>query len=266
MSVPSALRQAVPEGIKELVRRRDAAYREVARIRRLPRNSPGVTDLVGTPVQFSHAASFLAQYQGIFVDRDYDFRCSREPCIVDGGANIGMALLFWKTKWPRARVTAFEADPKIAAIARANLDSAGIRDVDLIEAALSDQEGSVSFSPDGSVGGRVSTSGVIGVPAVRLSPYLTGGSVDLLKLDIEGAETVVLMEAEHQLEAVKRIFVEYHSMIGERQTLVELLTILRDNGFRVAIRHERAPLRPFLGFDETAPGMDLQLNIWAARA
>lgn len=257
------MREWVPEPVKEIVRRRNPTYRELARIRKLPRGSSGATSLLGPPVRFPHAASFLAQHKAIFVERSYDFDSAGPPRIIDGGANIGLASLFWKRKWPDANVTAFEADPEIASLARENFRSAAV-DVDLVEAALSDENGFVRFIRDGADAGRIGDAGRIAVPALRLSPYLEH-PVDLLKLDIEGAESDVLVESQHYLNNVERLFVEYHSIVGEPQRLGELLTLLHDSGFRVAIRHEAAPPRPFEQFGEASP-MDLQLNVWAVRS
>ena len=60
--------------------------------------------------------------------------------------------------------------------------------------------------------------------------------VDFLKLDIEGAETTVIKDCADYLGNVDNIFVEYHSFLSEKQTLDELLNILKKTNFRVQIQ------------------------------
>jgi hypothetical protein len=88
-------------------------------------------------------------------------------------------------------------------------------------------------------------------------------SLLLLKMDIEGAEIDVLLTSV-KLAAVSRIFVEYHSFVGREQRLDELLSYLRQLGFRTWIQTQYCPALPF---HETHPhaDMDLQLNIFAKR-
>jgi hypothetical protein len=101
------------------------------------------------------------------------------------------------------------------------------------------------------------------VETARLSRYLTR-PIDLLKLDIEGAETDVLQEAADQLANVRNLFVEYHSFVGKPQRLEELLGIMRRADFRVYIHSPQiydSPFRRRIIYQ----GMDLQLNIFGYR-
>ena len=101
------------------------------------------------------------------------------------------------------------------------------------------------------------------MPTSRLRDYL-GEPIDLLKLDIEGAEVDVLLDCRDRLTNVARVFVEYHSFAESEQRLDILLALLKTSGFRVYIQTEVCPPRPFV---KRTPymGMDLQLNIFAVR-
>jgi hypothetical protein len=90
------------------------------------------------------------------------------------------------------------------------------------------------------------------------------GRVDLLKLDIEGAETQVLREAQHRLDRVERIFVEYHSLVDKPQNLPELLGVLAASEFRFFATGSERRVRPFHGVPADR-GIDLQLNIFAIK-
>jgi hypothetical protein len=101
------------------------------------------------------------------------------------------------------------------------------------------------------------------VQAVRLRPHLAGKPVDLLKIDIEGAETLVLKDCADLLSNVERLFVEYHSFGDRPQTLHEVLAILSDAGFRVYVS-SAGSAQPFVR-RESYLGMDMQLNIFAMK-
>lgn len=88
--------------------------------------------------------------------------------------------------------------------------------------------------------------------------------VDLLKLDIEGAETAVLLEAERDLARVDRIMVEYHSFVDRPQALDELPALLRRQSFRVYIETQTRAVRPFLGIQNDR-GIDNRCDIYAWR-
>lgn len=72
------------------------------------------------------------------------------------------------------------------------------------------------------------------VEAVLLSSYLDR-TVDLLKLDVEGAELKVLRElaGKRKLDLIQQMIVEYHyDLSNPDNSLGELLRILEESGFR----------------------------------
>jgi FkbM family methyltransferase len=159
---------------------------------------------------------------------------------------------------------AFEADPRIAAIARRNLAAAGLTDVTVIAAAASTTEGTVQFNTEGGDSGRMAAGPLaITVPAVRLRDWLDR-PIDLLKMDIEGAEVDVLVECADRLDTVKRIVLEYHSFVDRPQHLGTLMGVLEEIGFRLTMKHEYASKHPLVSID-AAIGMDLRLNIYGVR-
>lgn len=236
-------------------------------LRKLPRHQPGTTEVEGVKLVFPDGPAAFSAHQEIFAKRMYEIPPMDAPRIIDGGANIGLAAIFFCQKHAGARVTCFEADPDVAVYLRKNLAAAGAEAVEVIEAALWSEEGSLTFSGEGSDAGRVGESGAgttKQVRAVRLSPYLKE-RIDLLKLDIEGAEIEVLRECRDALGQVQRIFVEYHSFEGAPQCLDELLGILRAAGFRLAVTVSDAlTQRPFIE-PGSSLGMDMRLNVFGFR-
>jgi FkbM family methyltransferase len=242
---------------------------ELDRLTRWPRFIPTTTDLLGPTIEAVDAASFLWTYHEIFVNRLYEFApIPPSPCIIDCGANIGLSVLFFKGLSADARVTAFEADPALVPVLERNLRSAGASDVRVEPYALWSSAGMMAFAADGADGGRLADlgggHGTLRVPTVRLREYLDQ-PVDLLKIDIEGAETEVLLDCDGALDNVGRLYVEYHSQADRPQTLHVLLALLARNGFRVSIDTVRRSPQPFVR-QEVDNGFDLQLHVFAVRA
>lgn len=221
------------------------------------------------PLILPDADSFLVTYEEIFIDRVYSFSSSTDaPVIVDCGANIGLATIFFKLLYPRGRILAIEADPKIANVLRKNVASFEFRDVEVIHAAVWNTDAPVAFTIEGGASGHISpsteTDASTNVPAWRLKTYLRE-KIDFLKMDIEGAEYEVLEDCREELRWVENIFVEYHSTVDTEQKLARVLSILANAGFRYHVRNavSGAP-HPFLE-RHLLGRMDLQLNIYGFR-
>jgi FkbM family methyltransferase len=223
----------------------------------------------GWSIVMPDAASFLSAYREIFVNRIYEFRSdSPRPRILDIGANIGVSVLFFKLFYPGARITAYEPDPKIFSYLKRNVHGNGFTDVELVNKAVWDGAGSLSFHADGADGGRITRPGealdAIEIETVDVRTLLQGGKIDFVKIDIEGAETTVVRAAAPHLADVRSIFVEYHSDVGREQDLAELIGLLTHAGFRLDVQNLSIGARPLM--QTSAPsGFDLQLNIFGRR-
>jgi FkbM family methyltransferase len=222
-----------------------AAWRRACReADRTPRRTPGTIELGGYTLQYTDLLTLCPQWKDIFVDRSLVFHSDRDaPRILDCGANVGLASLFFKSCYPAARITAFEADPAIAVVLTANLGRNRFADIDVVAAAVWKESGTLTFRADRADSGGIAetTSATVGssveVAAVRLRDYLDDGPIDLLKLDIEGAEGIVLADCAPALHAVRAIQIELHEFDRNRRQGPEILTLLRDCGFTYAITH-----------------------------
>src|SRR4029453_7097593 len=126
--------------------------------------------------RYSDLLSFCPQWQDIFVNNALAYETANPaPRILDCGANIGLASLFFKRRYPAARITAFEADPAIAAMLAENVRRNGASDVEVVAAAVWTETGEVTFRPDGADSGAVAAlegapaTDAIRVPTVRLA-------------------------------------------------------------------------------------------------
>jgi FkbM family methyltransferase len=195
-------------------------------------------------VRYSDLLTLCPQWHDIFVLGSLTFDTTNQtPRILDCGANIGLASLFYKRRYPAARITAFEADPAIAALLAHNVRANGAADVEVVAAAVWTEAGQVSFRADGADAGAVVSAGggreggATRVPAVRLADWLARERIDLLKLDIEGAEAAVLADCEGVLENVNAILLEVHEFDPDRRRGPELLELLVRSGFAYAMTH-----------------------------
>ncbi len=230
------------------------------------RFTPMQAKLMGRTVHVHDNASYNLCLQELFEEEMYKFKAkNNKPYIIDCGANLGMSVLYFKQLYPEAEVLAFEADDEIFKYLEKNVASFDLKDVTLVNKAVWDKEETLSFLAEGGAGGRVGDEGgnhvYKKVPAIRLREFLYSRKVDFLKIDIEGAEYRVLKDCADLIKDIDNLFIEYHSMPNEPQTLHEILQMVADAGFRYQIKGAFAAEHPFDKQDLNF-GMDLQLNIF----
>ncbi len=231
----------------------------------VPRYSPRRIPFLQYQFEVVDCASFLAQFDEIFVQRIYSFRAeTQSPVIVDCGANIGMSCAYFKELIPESTVIAFEADPAIAKVLANNIKNNCISGVAVVEKAVWVDDNGVDFSSDGADGGSIQGPGrSVKVPSVRLRRQIEeiDTTVDMLKIDVEGAETDILIDSREVLDRVQNIFVEFHAWRDKPQRLDELLQVLRGSNFRYHIHSMKNRKSPFM--NRGTENMDVQLNVFA---
>jgi FkbM family methyltransferase len=253
--------------IKKISQKFSTIEREKKRLRRIPRYIGDSTKILQNRIDFVDSVSFLHGYQEIFEEECYSFNASSSyPFIIDCGSNIGLSIIYFKRQYPNARIIGFEPDPMIFRVLNNNIANFKLQNVELHNKAIWLSDGLMEFRQEGGFSGRkpltIESSNTI-VASTRLSPFINE-KVDLLKIDIEGAEIDVLFEVENRLDRVERLFIEYHSPSNEVQRLDELLNLLKKNNFRYYIKEAFVSRNPFLRV-ESLDGMDLQLNIYGIR-
>jgi FkbM family methyltransferase len=203
----------------------------------LGRNKPVCTPIPLTlkgyrfPIWMRRGTSDIHVFHQVFLDKQYEFPIGierdRVGLVVDCGANVGYTSVFMLKKFPNAHVIALEPDPDNFEICRKNLEPYGSR-VELIRRGVWSREVSlkivrpegpefewgiylVEAAPDEAPDVRTTTISAIlersGLPAI-----------DLLKIDVEGAEEVIFAEDCHWLARVKNIAIELHGEAPGRRT------------------------------------------------
>jgi FkbM family methyltransferase len=205
-----------------------------------PRFVPGKTKVLGWNVEYVDARA-LASCMDVLLAKGWnDFTSeNNNPVIYDCGANIGMSVLNYRRLYPHSRVLAFEPDPKIAAVLRGNLARNKASDVEVVQAAVWIKSGVISFFMEGADGSRVlpdveGKSSAVTVPCIDFAEFIKE-PIDLLKMDIEGAEFTVVPHISSKLHLVKNLVVECHLNNNRIDDFANLLLVLQASGFRVAV-------------------------------
>lgn len=238
-------------------------------LKKIPRYTAAKTVLLGKNIEIADAPSFFSMYREIFKKEIYKFKSeTKKPYIIDCGANIGLSVIYFKNLYPEAEIIGFEPDKRIFDMLKNNIKSFDFNNVQIIQKALWNKEGETRFSSEGADAGRLAdkneTTNPTTVMTTSLRSYL-GKPVDFLKIDIEGAETVVMEDCADLLINVKNLFVEYHSFGDKEQKLDILLGILKKAGFRYYIYNFGVLSHHPFEEKKTYLGMDMQLNIFACK-
>jgi FkbM family methyltransferase len=158
--------------------------------------------------------------------------------VVDAGAHVGLFSLLASA---HARsVVSLEAHPENFALLMSNVEKNGATNVDARHCALWSDPGEITFfeghrSGAGSVLGEHGRSFDVETETLD-SIVASTGPVDLLKLDIEGAEFVVLDRAtDATLAKISAVVAELH-LQGQEDRLSPTLDRLRSSGFAVVVR------------------------------
>ena len=213
----------------------------------------------------------LSTYKEIFVEEIYKFHALREdPFIIDCGANIGLSVIYFKSIYPRATITAFEPDNTNADIFEKNVVMHHLKGVSLVRAAVWNKVDTLSFYSTGSQGSKIaddhrSPQRPVQVKAIRLADLIQHTQVDFLKIDIEGAEFEVMQDCRPYLYNVQNIFLEYHGKADSSDRLITILEILKENKFSIYFKMaDDRTKQPFIERRE-GEGADVQINIFAYR-
>lgn len=162
-------------------------------------------------------------FKQIFVERHYDFRVAKPPeIIVDAGANIGLASIWFANRYPDARIIALEPEQSNFELLRANVGpypqivpvQAALwhrnEEIRLIDPGLGKWGFMAEAQPAaGDLRGDLCDT-VTAVTVDRLMADHGLRRIDLFKIDIEGAEREVFSDAASWICRVDAIVIELH--------------------------------------------------------
>ncbi len=192
---------------------------------------------------------------------------SNSVCI-DIGANIGYFTILMAKTAISGRVYAFEPIPLNASLLRASVELNELDNVEIIESAVGATDGqtTLSQSTDGAYSSirntaRKAVERLIHVPITTLDTFVRERSlysIDVLKVDVEGAEGLVLMGSQELLRDRKRkprvILMElFDENLSSYDTSASaLIDIIQGFGYTAFFVNNKVELVPFKseGLDE----------------
>jgi FkbM family methyltransferase len=217
-----------------------SVVRSWARLELAARGLGRVDRVAGWRVRGAEPGALSGHFGSKFIGLEYWFHTAApRPFIIDCGANIGLAVLFFKTLYPDAEIVAFEPDAAAFASLGANVRDNAPADVTLHCAAVGATTGTTQLYANPTMRGSGAASIRPGMPAaevvpvVQLSTYIDR-PVDFLKIDVEGAEMDVLRElaAAGALARVREMVIEYHHhAFGDPDAMSALLSLLEGAAF-----------------------------------
>lgn len=192
-----------------------------------------------------------------FVSREQDVKphlvFKENETFVDVGANIGSYSLNIASEYKKkgVEVVAIEAHPENFKALERNIKCNGLTNVKIVNKAVSDRKGIVNLyerSFDGVRAGsevyslfdtfmrNLPNGKTIEIECDTLDNILAGSKVDVMKIDIEGAEVLALKGATNTLKSLRKIIVEIHG-----DNFAEVNEILQRSNFVLECSKEAMP-------------------------
>lgn len=180
-------------------------------------NPPGVAH----PIFLQCRSTDITTFDKVFTKKEYDFDVVEPPSvIIDAGANVGLASVYFANRFPHARILSVEPEADNFGLLRKNVQPypnvipihAALwhenTEIDLVDPGFG-QWGFVTEdrreSPAADARHRVKA-----VTVDRLMQEAGVDRVSILKMDIEGAEREVFSSSTSWLPRVDAIIVELH--------------------------------------------------------
>jgi FkbM family methyltransferase len=175
------------------------------------------------PFYLRARTSDLLIFEQIFVNQEYDFKTQDCPrVIVDAGAHIGLASIYFSNRYPESKIIAIE--PEISNYKMLKKNVASYNNIITLNAALWDKNEEIDLVDPG-IGnwgfmtqaeerqgehlGNISHK-VHGMTIDKIMDNNCLEKIDILKMDIEGAEREVFMNSSSWLGKVDALIIELH--------------------------------------------------------
>ena len=150
--------------------------------------------------------------------------------IVDIGANVGAASVYFAIAYPDAQVYAFEPGSAPFNLLRQNVEP--LRNITVFPFGLYSREQTMSLfhgkndSVESSLRSSPRTSGEVEQIRLMCAPDFFAehgiAPIDVMKIDTEGCEVPILQSLNRRLPEVKVLYIEYHSE-RDRRMIDEIL-------------------------------------------
>ncbi|NIB43115.1 FkbM family methyltransferase [Pseudomaricurvus alkylphenolicus] len=178
---------------------------------------------IKAPFYLRLRTSDFPTFEQVFIQKAYSFDINRPPqIIIDAGANIGLASIYFANKFPKATIIALEPEKKNFELLKSNTST--YPNITPVHAALWHKNEEIDLIDPGLGNWGFMTE-------MKAAPHKLKGStchsvkaltvdkimqifelerIDILKIDIEGAEKEVFSDSAAWIECVDSIIVELH--------------------------------------------------------
>jgi len=187
----------------------------------------------------------FATFEEVILKEDYNLTINFNPStIIDGGANIGLTSVFFANKYPNADIVAVEPEEgnfemlkkNTKNYGRISLIRSGIWSHSAILSVIDEGKGNNSFTVAEILSPKVDSINAISI--YDIMQERSWDTIDILKLDIEGAEKNVFEKKfEQWLPRVKILVIEFHDRMVEGCSST-VLKALSNYSFRSEIKGE----------------------------
>jgi FkbM family methyltransferase len=173
------------------------------------------------PLWVRPGTSDALTFDEVFVAREYELPLPgfTPGQILDLGANVGYASVQFAARWPQAVILAVEPERENMVLLKRN--TGGYRTIDALHAAVWSRPGEVAIAnPDDAANAfrmtEAKAEAAQKVPAYTIAQLIDRMGcerLDLLKMDVEGAEVEILRDAASWLDRVNVMIIELHDRL-----------------------------------------------------
>jgi len=184
-------------------------------------------------------------FKQVFLEAQYNFDIPFTPTtIIDGGANIGLASVYFSYRYPSASIVAVEPNKKnfemleknIASFSKVKAKNGGIWNDNKNLVIVNAQDYDNSFMVEEVEAGTPNSIPTFSI--VSIMQEQKWATIDLLKLDIEGSEKEVFEKNyESWLPHTKMIIVEVHDHM-RKGSAKSVFTATNKYNFSFSMNHE----------------------------
>lgn len=170
------------------------------------------------PLWIRPDTSDVATFDEVFVAREYEISCADffPRHVLDLGANVGFASVQFAMRWPEASILAIEPEAENMVMLKRN--TGAYRRINALHAAVWSRPAQLAVeNPQGAANAfrMTEADGLSGarIPAFTIAQLIArmgSDRVDLLKMDVEGAEREILRTAHEWLDRVQVLVIELH--------------------------------------------------------
>ncbi len=204
-------------------------YSAQARVLRSPQEVTMMMPDIAYPIHLRLRTSDIDTWRQVFEDREYDVEPKEQPkTILDAGANIGLAAIYFANRFPNAKIVAIEPEESNFVLLKKNV--APYTNIYPVQAALWSEKSRISLVDPGlgKWGFQTQSSGVTdesALSAATLCHEVDATTVedlmhdhdiefiDILKIDIEGAEREVFHDPSKWINSVGMLIIELHDWL-----------------------------------------------------